>query len=111
MKEETEKCFPENTVMLSPKNNKGKCKMKSISIKTFTSTFAFFGFTYMLLVITNRVGKIPYFFAGIVLLFTGITLFLRSEKIKENAFKRNLCGIFSCSNSHLLLCSLLPTTY
>lgn len=81
--------------MLSPKNNKGKCKMKSISIKTFTSTFAFFVFTYMLLVIANRVGKIPYFFAGIVLLFTGITLFLRSEKIKENAFKRNLCGIFS----------------
>ncbi|MCK4338769.1 MAG: hypothetical protein KAW87_02115, partial [Candidatus Cloacimonetes bacterium] len=69
--------------------------MERISIKTFISTLAFFGFTYMLLVFTIRAGKIPYLCAGIVLLFIGIFLFMHSGKIKENAFKSNLLAIFS----------------
>ena len=69
--------------------------MKGIAIKTFVSTLAFFGFGYMLLVITNRAGKIPYFFAGFVLLFIGIFLFLKSGKISKNTFKCNLLAIFS----------------
>ena len=69
--------------------------MERIGIKTFVSTLAFFGFGYMLLVITNRAGKIPYLFAGFVLLFIGIFLFLKSEKIKDNIFKSNLLAIFS----------------
>ncbi|MCK4359568.1 MAG: hypothetical protein KAW92_12685 [Candidatus Cloacimonetes bacterium] len=69
--------------------------MKGIGIKTFISTLAFFGFTYMLLVFTHRAGEIPYLFAGFVLLFIGIFLFIKSEKIKDNIFKSNLLAIFS----------------
>lgn len=69
--------------------------MERIGIKTFFPTLIFFGFSYMLLVFTNRAGEIPYLFAGFVLLIIGIFLFLRSEKIKENAFKSNLLAIFS----------------
>lgn len=69
--------------------------MERIGIKTFFSTLIFFGFSYMLLVFTNRAGNIPYLFAGFVLLIIGIFLFLRSEKIKENTFKSNLLAIFS----------------
>ena len=69
--------------------------MRCISIKTFVSTSAFFGFTYMLLVFTHRAGEIPYLFAGFGLLFIGIFLFMKSGKAKENIFKNNLLAIFS----------------
>lgn len=72
-----------------------KCEMERIGIKTFISTLAFFGFTYMLLVFTHRAGKIPYLFAGFVLLVMGIFFFLKSGKAKENAFRNNLLSIFS----------------
>lgn len=69
--------------------------MERISIETFITTLAFFGFTYMLLVFTSRAGKITYLWAGIVLLFIGIFLFMHSGKVKENDFKSNLLAIFS----------------
>ncbi len=54
--------------------------MKNIGLKTVIYTLLFFGFTYMLLVFTNRAGNIPYLFAGFILLFVGIILFLQSQK-------------------------------
>jgi len=54
--------------------------MKNIALRTVLYTLLFFGFTYMLLVFTNRAGNIPYLFAGFILLFVGIFLFLKSQK-------------------------------
>ena len=54
--------------------------MKNIGLKTIIYTLLFFGFTYMLLVFTNRVGNIPYFLAGFILLLVGVILFLQSQK-------------------------------
>jgi hypothetical protein len=54
--------------------------MKNIGLKTVIFTLLFFGFTYMLLVFTNRAGNIPYLFAGLILLLFGISLFLQSQK-------------------------------
>ncbi|MEA3474862.1 MAG: hypothetical protein U9R23_00200 [Candidatus Cloacimonadota bacterium] len=69
--------------------------MKKTGFKTVLFAFMFFCITYLLLVITNRAGEIPYLFAGFGLLFIGIFLFLKSEKIKDNIFKSNLLAIFS----------------
>jgi hypothetical protein len=49
----------------------------------------------MLLVFTNRAGNIPYLFAGFILLFVGIILFLKSQKNTENSFISNLLAIIS----------------
>jgi len=69
--------------------------MKKIGFKTILFTLVFFGFTYMLLVFTNRAGKIPYLFAGCIFLILGIYLFFKSQKISENAFLSNLLAVFS----------------
>ena len=55
--------------------------MKNIGFKTVIFTLLFFGFTYMLLVFTSRAGNIPYLFAGFILLFVGIILFLQSIQL------------------------------
>jgi hypothetical protein len=67
--------------------------MKNIGLKTVIYTLLFFGFTYMLLVFTNRAGNIPYLFAGFILLFVGVILFLKSQKNTENSFISNLLAI------------------
>lgn len=54
--------------------------MKNIGLRTILYTLLFFGFTYMLLVFTSRVGNVPYLFAGLILIFVGIILFLQSQK-------------------------------
>ena len=54
--------------------------MKNIGLKTVIFTLLFFGFTYMLLVFTNRAGNIPYLFSGSILFFVGIILFSKSQK-------------------------------
>ena len=69
--------------------------MKNIGLKTVIYTLLFFGFTYMLLVFTNRAGNIPYISAGFILLFVGIILFLQSQKNTENSFISNLLAIIS----------------
>ena len=69
--------------------------MKNTGLRTVLFTLMFFGFTYMLLVFTNRAGKILYLFAGVGLLLVGIFLFLKSVKIKDNIFKSNLLAIYS----------------
>ncbi len=69
--------------------------MKNIGLRTVLYTLLFFGFTYMLLVFTNRAGNIPYLFAGFILLFVGIRLFLQSQKNTENSFISNLLAIIS----------------
>jgi len=69
--------------------------MRRIGIKTALFSLIFFGFTYMLLVFTNRAGKIPYLFAGCIFLILGIYLFCKSQRINENAFLRNILAVFS----------------
>ncbi|MCD4829901.1 MAG: hypothetical protein K8R90_10775 [Candidatus Cloacimonetes bacterium] len=69
--------------------------MKNIGLKTVVSALLFFGFTYMLLVFTNRSGNIPYLIAGLILLFVGIVLFILSQKDAENHFRSNLFAIMS----------------
>ena len=69
--------------------------MKNIGLKTVIYTLLFFGFTYMLLVFMSRAGNIPYLFAGFILLFVGIILFLQSQKNTENSFMSNLLAIIS----------------
>ena len=69
--------------------------MKKIGLKTILFTLVFFGFTYMLLVFTNRAGRVPYIFAGCILLVLGIYLFYKSQRIEENMFLSNLLAIFS----------------
>lgn len=61
--------------------------MKKIELKTILFTLVFFGFTYMLLVFTNRAGRVPYIFAGCVLLVLGIYLFYKSQRIEENIYQ------------------------
>jgi len=68
---------------------------RKIALNTVSLTLFFFGFTYMLLVITSRTGKIPYLFAGLFLLGLGIYLFLISPKMKTNKFLSNLLAIIS----------------
>ena len=58
--------------------------MKNIGLRTVIFTLLFFGFTYMLLVFTNRAGNIPYLFAGL-LLFLGIILFLKSIQLVQSS--------------------------
>ena len=57
--------------------------MKNIGLKTVLFTLLFFGFTYLLLVFTNRAGNIPYLFAGFILLGLGIYLYLKSIKLVQ----------------------------
>ena len=59
--------------------------MKNIGLKTVIFTLLFFGFTYMLLVFTSRAGNVPYLFAGFILLFIGIILFLKSIQLVQSS--------------------------
>ncbi len=68
---------------------------RKIALNTVSLTLFFFGVTYMLLVITSRIGKIPYLFAGFFLLVLGICLFIISPKIQTNKFLSNLLAIIS----------------
>ena len=68
---------------------------RKIALNTVSLTLIFFGFTYMLLVIISRTGKIPYLFAGLFLLGLGIYLFIISQKLKTNKFWSNLLAIIS----------------
>ncbi len=68
---------------------------RKIALNTVSLTLFFFGFTYMLLVITNRIGRTPYLFAGLFLLGLGIYLFIISPKMKINKFRSNLLAIIS----------------
>lgn len=68
---------------------------RKIALNTVLLTLFFFGITYMLLVITSRTGKIPYLFAGLLLLGLGIYLFIISQKMKTNKFWSNLLAIIS----------------
>ena len=61
--------------------------MKNIGLKTVIFTLLFFGFTYMLLVFTSRAGNVPYLFAGFILLFIGIILFLKSIQLVQSPIK------------------------
>ncbi len=68
---------------------------KKIALNTVSLTLFFFGITYMLLVITSRIGEIPYLFAGLFLLLLGICLFFISPKMKINQFWSNTLAIFA----------------
>jgi len=59
--------------------------MKNVGLKTVIYALLFFGFTYMLLVFTSRAGNIPYLFAGFILLFVGIILFLKSIRLVQSS--------------------------
>ena len=59
--------------------------MKNIGLKTVIFTLLFFGFTDMLLVFTSRAGNVPYLFAGFILLFIGIILFLKSIQLVQSS--------------------------
>ncbi|MCK4695101.1 MAG: hypothetical protein KAT74_05040, partial [Candidatus Cloacimonetes bacterium] len=59
--------------------------MKNVCLKTVIYTLLFFGFTYMLLVFTNRAGNIPYLFAGLFLLILGIYLYLKSIHMVQSS--------------------------
>jgi len=59
--------------------------MKNVGLKTVVYALLFFGLTYMLLVFTNRAENIPYLFAGLILLFVGIILFLKSIQLVQSS--------------------------
>ena len=69
--------------------------MKNIGLKTVLSTLGFFGITYMMLVFTNRAGKTPYLFAGLLLLVFGIFAFIKSQQNSDNKFFSNFLAIIS----------------
>lgn len=69
--------------------------MKNIGLKTVLSTLGFFGVIYMILVFSNRAGKVPYLIVGLFFFAFGIFTFIKSQKILENQFLSNLMGIIS----------------
>jgi len=69
--------------------------MKNIGLKTVLSTLGFFGVIYMILVFSNRAGKVPYLIVGLFFFAFGIFTFIKSQKILGNQFLSNLMGIIS----------------
>ena len=69
--------------------------MKNIGLKTVLSTLGFFGVIYMILVFSNRAGKVPYLIVSLFFFAFGIFTFIKSQKILENQFLSNLMGIIS----------------
>ncbi len=69
--------------------------MKKITYKTLFITFLFFGIVYMILLFTNRWGKIPYLIAGLSLIILGIWFLLLADRFKEIKFKSNILAVLS----------------
>lgn len=66
-----------------------------MALRTVCVVLAFFAMVYVVLVFTNRLGKIAYLIAGLSLVFGGIYLLLSAGRFKSDPYKSNILAVLA----------------